>query len=121
MVIEDVQKMVDEVIHSHGLMKLVEIKQKMVDCIAYRSIVCIALIQIWKIKVFGFLGFSLLGMFNINVYQWQSEAGEGPDCWVEKFGFVVLGNYLKSLNWGVYCMREVCFIDSMYKMNEVRE
>lgn len=69
MVIEDVQKMVDEVIHSHGLMKLVEIKQKMVDCIAYRSIVCIALIQIWKIKVFGFLGFSLLGMFNINVYQ----------------------------------------------------
>lgn len=69
MVIEDVQKMVDEVIHSHGLMKLVEIKQKMVDGIACRSIVCIALIQIWKIKVFGSRGFSLLGMFNINVYQ----------------------------------------------------
>jgi len=58
----------------------------------------------------GFQRFCLLGMFKLNIYKWPSERMEGPEYWFEKLGFIVLRNYFKSLNWGM-------FTGGMYRMN----
>ena len=76
----------------------------------YRLRVYITLIQIWKIKMLVFKGFVSLGCLSSTFTSDRLKELEGPEYWFEKLGFIVLRNYFKSLNWGM-------FTGDMYRMN----